>query len=112
MLTSISRNRRNENSLKKLIFGKDFSNEYDEAKLIEPNLRNSGNFAVLELLSKSQEKLGHKYVLTPLKKEIFSNKKEYEEAEKDLAQVHQMYSDFIYQPFDEELKERIKKGNE
>lgn len=83
----------------------------EQANIVEPDVRCSGNFAVLELTSKSQEKLKHKYVLTPLKKK-FSNIKERTEADKDLKEIHKEYSDFIFHPYDLELISKIEKTAE
>jgi hypothetical protein len=85
--------------------------EGEQANIIEPDIRSSGNFAVLELTSKSQEKIKHKYVLTPLKKQ-FSNIKERSEADKDLKEIHKEYSDFIFHPYDSELISKIEKTAE
>jgi hypothetical protein len=112
VFNSLSQSKKNEFSLnlKKYLYGKDIY-ENDEAVIVESNIRNSGNFAVLELTSKSQEKIGTKYVLTPLKKKRESTVKDLKEVEEDLKLIHTDYSDFIYQPYNETLKSLIEDNN-
>lgn len=87
------------------------NNEF-EASVLEPNVRNSGNFAILSLSAKSQDKLGHKYVLTPLKKDICNTYVAQDEADKDLQKIQKEYDDFLYVPYDNELFSKIQSFTE
>jgi hypothetical protein len=73
------------------------------AKVINSDVRKSGNFAIFELSSKSQEKINHKFILTPLKKKFDT----FNEVEKDLKEIHIKFPDFVYHPFCESISEKL-----
>lgn len=65
------------------------------------------NFAVLELSAKSQKKVGNKFVLTPLKRQVYSNSKERKSLDTELDEIKENFHDYLYHPYDEKLVRKI-----
>jgi hypothetical protein len=77
---------------------------FKDSIIINANIRNSGNFAVLELSEKSEKKLGYKFVLTPLKNNLSREPlSAIIEQNKDLTHINSNYPGFLYHPYDNEL---------
>ena len=96
------------NSLK--LFRKNHFNLEDnleDIKIIDSNVQNNGNYAIIELNKNLEKQIGHKIVITPIKPKISNS----HSSASDIKDIEKKYGDIYYQPFDKSLIKKLKSEN-
>ena len=79
----------------------------EDIKIIDSNVQNNGNFAIMELNKNLEKQIGHKIVITPIKPKISNS----HSSTSDIKDIEKKYGDIYYQPFDKSLIKKLKSEN-
>ena len=75
-----------------------------DIKIIDSNVQNNGNYAIIELNKTLEKQIGHKIVITPIKPKIANNPS----SASDIKNIEQKFGDIYYQPFDQSIINKLK----
>lgn len=80
----------------------------EDIKIIDSNVQNNGNYAIIELNKNLEKQIGHKIVITPIKPKISNS----HSSASDIKDIEKKYGDIYYQPFDKSLIKKLKSQTE
>ena len=80
----------------------------EDIKIIDSNVQNNGNYAIIELNKNLEKQIGHKIVITPIKPKIANS----HSSASDIKNIEEKYGDIYYQPFDKSLIKKLKSQTE
>ena len=75
-----------------------------DIKIIDSNVQNNGNYAIIELNKNLEKQIGHKIVITPIKPKIANS----HSSASDIKNIEEKYGDIYYQPFDKSIIKKLK----